>query len=452
MMRQIIIFSFFLLSLASYSNSVSNASFKKALQKFPFKGKFEDKIEFIRNLTSNPDFKQTENYYLLKYTINFFHTKKAFVEEALTLNRLGLLYNQIGKYSDAIQTFTNAQQLLQKRFPKNKNEVQHILYLLNINMGNSYYFVDQYDKSLLHYKKAFKAITSKTVFTHEDSLKIAKVYNNIGISYSIKNDLVSGSHYFYKSLRMNIKLQDSTQLASTLSNLASLHSNNNELDSALKKYLIAKSIYEKGGEKDDIAFIYNEIAAVYVNKKNNKLALYYALKALDNIDVGINSTGLVSTYKILNIIYDTLNDYKNENKYLKLYITAFDSINKRESISRLSKNEMINKFNTLHVTDSLKTLQELRIKDINIKAKKNQAYFLVSLLVFTILVLGLIYSRFKITKKQKRIIESQKNSVELKNKEITDSINYAKRIQTSLMPNEKQIDKTIQRLQNKKPI
>ena len=56
----------------------------------------------------------------------------------------------------------------------------------------------------------------------------------------------------------------------------------------------------------------------------------------------------------------------------------------------------------------------------------------------------LLFNRFKITVKQKGVIEKQKKEVERqkqlveeKNKQVTDSINYAKRIHTALMPSDK---------------
>jgi len=47
---------------------------------------------------------------------------------------------------------------------------------------------------------------------------------------------------------------------------------------------------------------------------------------------------------------------------------------------------------------------------------------------------------------RKKEVEEQKNLVEEKQKEILDSIHYAKRIQTALLPNNKYIDKNLNRL------
>src|SRR6185503_2736610 len=88
---------------------------------------------------------------------------------------------------------------------------------------------------------------------------------------------------------------------------------------------------------------------------------------------------------------------------------------------------------------------------INIEEKKRQQLLLV--LVSCILILVAVFSvflyrRFKITQKQKHIIELQKNEVtrqkhlvEEHQKEIIDSITYAKRLQQAILPSDEEIKK-----------
>ena len=80
-------------------------------------------------------------------------------------------------------------------------------------------------------------------------------------------------------------------------------------------------------------------------------------------------------------------------------------------------------------------------------------YFVVGLFLVVLTFSIFIYNRFRITNKQKVIIEQQKIQVdeafaqlEEKNNEVLDSIHYAKRIQTALMPSEKYIEKTLKKL------
>jgi signal transduction histidine kinase len=57
-----------------------------------------------------------------------------------------------------------------------------------------------------------------------------------------------------------------------------------------------------------------------------------------------------------------------------------------------------------------------------------------------------IYRSLNTTKRQKQIIEKQKQLVEEKQKEILDSIHYAKRIQMALLTSEYYIEKQLKRL------
>ena len=75
------------------------------------------------------------------------------------------------------------------------------------------------------------------------------------------------------------------------------------------------------------------------------------------------------------------------------------------------------------------------------------------LLVLVGVFAAFMFNRFRITKRQKNIIEKQKVLVDKayeelheKNKEVMDSIRYAKRIQTALITSEKYIENALNRL------
>jgi hypothetical protein len=54
----------------------------------------------------------------------------------------------------------------------------------------------------------------------------------------------------------------------------------------------------------------------------------------------------------------------------------------------------------------------------------------------------------KLLKMKNEMIEEQSSSVEQKNKDILNSINYAKRVQESVLPSEALIERTLKKLQN----
>ncbi len=72
--------------------------------------------------------------------------------------------------------------------------------------------------------------------------------------------------------------------------------------------------------------------------------------------------------------------------------------------------------------------------------------FVVCGLLLVIVFAAFIFRSLRLTRRQKTIIEEQKNMVEEKQKEILDSIHYAKRIQYSLLPTDKYIERNLNRL------
>ncbi len=90
-----------------------------------------------------------------------------------------------------------------------------------------------------------------------------------------------------------------------------------------------------------------------------------------------------------------------------------------------------------------------------LKQEKTQFWFLVGGLLFTAAGLVIVINRFRLTQKQKMIIEHQKKEVDEaydrlaeKNKEVLDSIYYARRIQRALITSERYISRNLYVLMN----
>ncbi len=158
-------------------------------------------------------------------------------------------------------------------------------------------------------------------------------------------------------------------------------------------------------------------------------------------------------YEIKNAEYQALTDIINSgnqdlNTALFSQITdlnsKYDAIKKQEEITKLQ-------------SENVKGMELLNAKDSELNdSKQTIVYFILVILVFLILVFFVIrsnYLRKQINKtlvKQKEIIESQKSEVELqkhlveeKQKEIIDSISYAKRLQEAILPPQDFINKHI---------
>jgi serine phosphatase RsbU (regulator of sigma subunit) len=150
-----------------------------------------------------------------------------------------------------------------------------------------------------------------------------------------------------------------------------------------------------------------------------------------------------SSYDGLHNCYLELKDYKLAHDYLTKYVEIKDSIFNDENSTQI--NELLAKF------DSDKKEQEIKLLQ---KDKEMSSWLRNSLIVGSVLLVFLafsLYSRYRVKHKanmelstknknieeQRLIVEHQKLSLEVHQKEIVDSINYARRIQYALLANTK---------------
>ncbi len=135
--------------------------------------------------------------------------------------------------------------------------------------------------------------------------------------------------------------------------------------------------------------------------------------------------------------YQKTGDFKNALKMHEKFTSLEDSIGNENNKKELVRHELKSSYNQQKAIDDAKNDKLLAIEQ---EKKKKQTILTIACASGLILVgifLIFIFNRLRITKKQKGIIEEQKLIVDAKNQEITDSINYAKRIQNAILPPEK---------------
>ena len=155
--------------------------------------------------------------------------------------------------------------------------------------------------------------------------------------------------------------------------------------------------------------------------------------------------------------YTLYESYKHKARYRdalemhELYILTRDSLESQENQKEVIKQEYKYSYEKQALADSIKNAEMQKVKDAELTAQKaisnqqkQQSYFLYGGLLIAIFIGAFIFNRLKLTRKQKRIIEDQKEQVDLafdtleeKNIQITDSINYARRIQSAILPPDK---------------
>ena len=152
--------------------------------------------------------------------------------------------------------------------------------------------------------------------------------------------------------------------------------------------------------------------------------------------------------------------YKEAYEYHVKFKQLTDSIFNAENSKQLG--DMKTQFEVEKKEAELKVKSEAeqeKLKALATEEQKRQnviIYAVAGVLLLVILFSIFLFNRFRITQRQKKIIEEQKvlvdqayESLHEKNKEVMDSINYASRIQRALLPSEKYLSNQLKKLLKK---
>ncbi len=350
-------------------------------------------------------------------------------------NQIGYDYYYLSDFNHSVEFFLKTLVICEKQNNKRGIAACHN------NIGSIYLELDDTAKALKHHLMALKLRKENTEGNEHSKNDIAMSYGNVGKTYFAMQNFEKAMEYYKLSLLSSKEDGNRNREALMLNNIGSVLAEQKKYDEAYAYYANACRIYKELDSPDNMALCLNNIAEIHFRKKeydksieNYKASLAYSekLSAL---------TDMKTSYDGLHNCYLQLNDFKLAHDYLLKYIDTKDSIFSEENSMQI--NELLARF------DSDKKEQEIILLQ---KDKEISSWLRNSLIFGSVLLLFLafsLYSRYRVKHKaneelsvknrnieeQKHIVEHQKLSLEVHQKEIVDSINYARRIQDALLAN-----------------
>lgn len=322
--------------------------------------------------------------------------------------------------------------------------------------------------SLFYYKKL-----REVAITNHDTFAIAYSYRRAGLIERKKGNYEKALQYFQESITLYDNIKQKGLVAIALEDIAFLYHEKKDYAKALETMNKSLVMREKIGNKHSIADCLHNIATIYFDKKDYDKAIDYFSESLEtqpdssNVEGIINTNnslaetyyslknyhkaeqyGLISlrlskklgypeslknTTELLTKIYKAQNNTKGALEMYEIFIQMRDSLNNDELKKMSMKTQFENEYAQQAIADSLKMGEERKVNHLKFEKEKTQRIALYAGLALFVLFSGFLYNRFKVSQKQSRLIEKQKHIVEEKHKEITDSINYAERIQRSFL-------------------
>ncbi|MES2138131.1 MAG: tetratricopeptide repeat protein [Bacteroidota bacterium] len=398
---------------------------------------------------------------------------------ANSYNHIGAIYYYQSDYPKTLEYWLKALELDERL--KNKTGMAKRL----SNLGLVYWSIGDYSKTLDYYFKSLKLAGELLKEANQsgdieaigrNKMLIANNLGNTGMVYYNQGFYQEALDYYFKALKLAEELKDSRAIARNLGNIGIVYYNQAEAipseksgaipfqketlyNKALEYDFRALKIDEEIGNKTGISADLGNIGALYCSFKKYKEAYHFLYRAIALSDSIGAKDNMQSWYNSLSKLYENSNVSLPDSVsgkllnmeqmrlraiyYYKRSIAIKDTIFSQENKKQLVRKEMNYEFDKKEaITNAENEKQQAVAEEKNRKQKIitcSVAFGLLLVLLFA----GFIFRSLRITRKQKQIIEiksteteQQKKIIEEKNKDITDSIHYAKRIQHALLRDE----------------
>ena len=418
----------------------------KEIKKFETKFKSDSSLFFYSKITFGD--------FLIKKT-NEQEALKAYLDAIKLANkqpeRLFLVYYKTGKFYlennnlPAATTYFN--KALLNRSDTNHTNLDFRIYYEQGLINN---YLNNYKTAISYYTKALK------VAEKNKSLKQkAAMLNNLGLMALETNDSAVAKEYLNNSLKIRLQGNDSVYIAQSYNNLGMFYYNYGYYKEALVNFKLGYTMRKDNGAP---------AGALVESQINIGKALYKLKQVKESVQIfneAINKSKEINNIELERRALEPLIELSEKSKeyekayfYQKRYNFIKDSLYGADKIEDVKKLTFQYEFNKKLQQDSLKYERKdlERKKQIEVKEEKNKLLnYVLLIIVIALCVCAYFIFRLKKSnierKKANVLITKQKDEIFQKQKEILDSIKYAKRIQNAMLPSDKFIDRN---LKNKK--
>jgi tetratricopeptide (TPR) repeat protein len=356
-----------------------------------------------------------------------------------TLSEMGNALSNVYQYDKALYAYEEALYLSQK-IGNNEGIIDAC-----DQMAGIYYNQNNYKKSVQFYNKAI--IRAESI---GDKESLSNLKNSIGVVYYRMGNYDLAVKFYDQSISIDKETGNKKNMSQSFNNIGNVNYDWNKYEQAIEFYEKSLELKRELNFEEGIAVSLYNIGNAYIELRNLSKATEYLGSGLDLAKKLKFREVIQQTYKALSKVYELNNDFRNAVASYKSYsenvvpgifiegqFSESSSFYGKESktVKRLRKELYRQKI--LAENEALQNKekeQQLAVKDLELKNQKSKVTRVRSLLLFTILILILaafvamqFYRRYKEKKLYSEVISFQKQ-------QITDSIEYASRIQKAVLP------------------
>ncbi len=349
-------------------------------------------------------------------------------------------YTGLGDYQKAIEMDQEALAIAEKY----GIEAQTIAQIIRI--AQLYANMHEEGRAEALYRKAEKLIHSRTRYT-PDMILISMGLSNI---YFNQKNYKECMYYNNLALKLCNDIGDKLDYPVFKAMEGDVLRIEGKYNEALSAFSDGLKVAEEIKAKAAVAAIQRDLSKLYLDMRMPAQAKKYAKSSYENSLEMKSPTSLNSASEVYYRALEMEGDITSAYKILKIHKQLNDSFISDKNFKQFSAREYEGKANYLKEEQASKDKlykAEKERKDAEIKQQRTVQRGLIIGATVLLILMTIIFRSLQENKKKNRIIteqklevENQKHIVEEKQKEIVDSINYAKRIQLTLLAHKEVLD------------
>ena len=341
---------------------------------------------------------------------------------ATSLNNIGAVYKKQGDIANALTYYHKSLEIYQEI--DNPIGLGHAL----SNIGNI--TQEQGDQNLaLEYLHKSRNIYQEIGEKRSE----ATLLNNIGFAYFKKKNNEKALQYYNKSILLRKTVDDQRGIANTYNNIAKVYQIELDYEMAMDYFFKSNAIFKSLNYKLGLSTNSINIGRLFYLQNNLSKGKTFALIGLDLAKKVESPTNILGASKLLSDIYADEGKGMKAFEMYKLYTTMRDSIKNEKNEKAIIQQSIRYQYQKEKAIDDAERDNLIAIEQKENEKQQVMIYAIGFGLLLVLLFLIFVFNRLQVTKKQKKVIEEQRDIVEKAHKEIRDSIIYAERIQRSFL-------------------
>ncbi|MEX1000623.1 MAG: tetratricopeptide repeat protein [Crocinitomicaceae bacterium] len=311
------------------------------------------------------------------------------------------------------------------------------------NLAAQYYYRNHLKKALAYYEKARNiAYRHLDINKHYNSLAIVEA--NIGWCHYYMGNLDKAIEQLKKAVEIHKKYENfSSSSCNTRNSLALFYIEKKKYDLASLYCNEALSIAHELNYTEGQASCYTTLGNIHFDQKNYSEALkdyeksLKLYKELGNLNkMSNNSENIAKCYSLIGNHQEAF-EFMETSKYYSDSLTKLESEAAFEDALTKYETEKKEAENTLLQEQAKLKDAEIEQQRITTQAKEEKQLIIASgIAVLLIAILFFFINRNRLKTRKNKELALQRDEIAEQKKEITDSINYARRIQNSFLPSD----------------